>query len=181
MKIYILFIFLLGLSIIVLLGFISSGSEIKIGSKAPKFSLLDQDGNNFSLEKYKGKKLVIYFFPRTSTPGWTKQACGFRDQYEVYKNNNIEIIGISYDARKKQKDFVKKHALNFLILSDFEKKVSKLYGVDTYFFPRRVSFLIDEKGIIFDVVKDVSLDQYAENIINIFKKNNLLNGNDDKE
>jgi cytochrome oxidase Cu insertion factor (SCO1/SenC/PrrC family) len=69
MKIYILFIFLLGLSIIVLLGFISSGSEIKIGSKAPKFSLLDQDGNNFSLEKYKGKKLVIYFFPRASTPG----------------------------------------------------------------------------------------------------------------
>ena len=73
------------------------------------------------------------------------------------------------------------HVLNFLVLSDFEKKVSKLYGVDTYFFPRRVSFLIDEKGIIFDVVKDVSLDQYAENIINIFKKNNLLNGSDDKE
>ena len=69
MKIYILFIFLLGLSAIVLTGFISSGSELKIGSKAPKFSLLDQDGNNFSLEKYKGKKLVIYFFPRTSTPG----------------------------------------------------------------------------------------------------------------
>ena len=99
----------------------------------------------------------------------------------MYKKNNIEIIGISYDARQKQKDFTKKHALNFLILSDFEKKVSKLYGVDTYFFPRRVSFLIDEKGIIFDIVKDVSLDQYAENIINIFKKNNLLNGNDDKE
>ncbi len=115
--------------------------------------------------------MVVYFFPKAFTPGWTKQACGFRDQYNVFKENEIEIIGISYDIREKQKSFSKKYKLNFRILSDSKKEVSKLYGVDTYFFPKRVTFLIDENGIVFDVIDNISLSDYAESVIEIFKKN----------
>ena len=115
--------------------------------------------------------MVVYFFPKAFTPGWTKQACGFRDQYSIFKENEIEIIGISYDIREKQKSFSKKYKLNFRILSDSKKEVSKLYGVDTYFFPKRVTFLIDENGIVFDVIDNISLSDYAESVIEIFKKN----------
>ncbi len=176
MKIYILFIsisIMAILSFFILSGFSSSSNYIKIGEKAPLFELLDQNGNLFSLEDYNGKKMVIYFFPKAFTPGWTKQACGFRDQYSIYKENNIEIIGISYDIRERQQSFSEKYKLNFPILSDSKKEVSKLYGVDTYFFPKRVTFLIDENGIVFNVIDDMSLSDYAENIIKIFKKNNI--------
>ncbi len=160
------------LSFFILSAFGNKSTNVKIGQKAPLFELIDQDGNLFSLEQYIGKKIVIYFFPRAFTPGWTKQACGFRDQYDIYKKNNIEVVGISYDTRNIQKSFSDKYSLNFLVLSDSDKKVSKLYGVDTYFFPKRVTFLIDENGIVFDVIDSMSLDEYAENIIEIFKNNN---------
>ncbi len=173
---YILFAFtlIIGISSIFLFsGFSSSSNKLKIGDKAPLFELYDQNGNLISLQDYKEKKIVIYFFPKAFTPGWTKQACGFRNQYDAYKKNNIEIIGISYDTRDTQKSFSDKYSLNFVMLSDSEKKVAQLYGVDTYFFPKRVTFLIDEKGIVFDVIKNIGLDNYAETIIEIFKKNNV--------
>lgn len=173
---YILFIsisIMIILSFFMLSGFRSPSNYIKVGEKAPLFELFDQDKELFSLKDYNGKKMVIYFFPKAFTPGWTKQACGFRDQYSVYRENNIEIIGISYDARETQKSFSEKHKLNFRVLSDSKKEVSKLYGVDTYFFPKRVTFLIDENGIVFDVIDDMSLGDYAENIIQIFKKHNI--------
>ncbi len=176
MKMYILFIsisIMIILSFFMLSGFRSPSNYIKVGEKAPLFELFDQDKELFSLKDYNGKKMVIYFFPKAFTPGWTKQACGFRDQYSVYRENNIEIIGISYDARETQKSFSEKHKLNFRVLSDSKKEVSKLYGVDTYFFPKRVTFLIDENGIVFDVIDDMSLGDYAENIIQIFKKHNI--------
>jgi len=176
MKMYILFIsiaIMIILSFLMLSGFKSPSNYIKIGEKAPLFELFDQDEKLFSLKDYNGKKMVIYFFPKAFTPGWTKQACGFRDQYSIYQENNIEIIGISYDLREKQKSFSEKNKLNFRVLSDSKKEVSKLYGVDTYFFPKRVTFLIDENGIVFDVIDDMSLSDYAKNIIQIFKKNNI--------
>ena len=173
---YILFIsisIMIIISFFMLSGFRNPSNYIKVGEKAPLFELFDQDKELFSLKDYNGKKMVIYFFPKAFTPGWTKQACGFRDQYSVYRENNIEIIGISYDARETQKSFSEKHKLNFRVLSDSKKEVSKLYGVDTYFFPKRVTFLIDENGIVFDVIDDMSLGDYAENIIQIFKKHNI--------
>ena len=173
---YILFIsisIMIILSFFMLSGFRSPSNYIKVGEKAPLFELFDQDKELFSLKDYNGKKMVIYFFPKAFTPGWTKQACGFRDQYSVYKENDIEIIGISYDVRETQKSFSKKYKLNFRVLSDSKKEVSKLYGVDTYFFPKRVTFLIDENGIVFNVIDNMSLSDYAENIIKIFKKNNI--------
>ena len=176
MKIYILFAITLTVGILFVFlfsGFSSSNNKLKIGDKAPLFELYDQNDNLISLNDYKGQKIVIYFFPKAFTPGWTKQACGFRDQYDTYKKNNIEIIGISYDIRDIQKSFSDKYDLNFIMLSDSEKKVSQLYGVDTYFFPKRVTFLIDENGIVFDIIDDMSLSDYAENIIKIFKKHNI--------
>ena len=164
---------LLVFSFFMLSGFSSNSSYITVGSKAPLFELFDQDGKLFSLKNYQGKKMVVYFFPKAFTPGWTKQACGFRDQYSVFKENEIEIIGISYDIREKQKSFSEKHQLNFRILSDSKKEVSKLYGVDTYFFPKRVTFLIDENGIVFDVIDNISLSNYAESVIELFKKNSI--------
>ena len=176
MKMYILFIsisIMIILSFFMLSGFRSPSNYIKVGEKAPLFELFDQDKELFSLKDYNGKKMVIYFFPKAFTPGWTKQACGFRDQYSVYKENDIEIIGISYDVRETQKSFSEKYKLNFRVLSDSKKEVSKLYGVDTYFFPKRVTFLIDENGIVFDVIDDMSLSDYAKNIIQIFKKHKI--------
>ena len=181
MKMYILFIcmgILLIFSFFMLSGFSNNSSYITVGNKAPLFELFDQDGKLFSLKNYQGKKMVVYFFPKAFTPGWTKQACGFRDQYSIFKENDIEIIGISYDIREKQKSFSEKYKLNFRILSDSKKEVSKLYGVDTYFFPKRVTFLIDENGIVFDIIDNISLRDYAESVIDIFKKNSI--DSDDK-
>ena len=168
---YILFISIaiaLILSFFILSAFGSKSTNIKIGQKAPIFELIDQDGSIFSLEQYKGKKMVIYFFPRSFTPGWTKQACGFRDQSNIYKENNIEVLGVSYDSKSSQKKFSKKYNLTFPLLSDQDGAVSKLYGVDTYFFPKRVTFLINKDGVVFDIIKNVSLNNYADRIIESF-------------
>ena len=80
-------------------------SSLTVGEYAPEFSLIDQSGRVRQLSDYKGKKLVIYFFPKAFTPGWTKQACGLRDNYESFKTNNISILGVSYDSQTKLKDF----------------------------------------------------------------------------
>lgn len=154
-----------------------SNAEIKIGQKAPMFELYNQHGELVSLDDYLGKKVVIYFFPRTFTPGWTKQACGFRDQYSIYKENNIEIIGISYSSASNHKEFADKYSLKFHMLSDSEKKVARLYGVNAVLFPKRVTFLIDESGVIFDIVKNISLENYGESIIKKFKINSGLDSN----
>ena len=181
-RMYILFFVTIFISLLILLSFSSSSvANIKIGSKAPNFKLFNQDGEPVLLSDYKGKNLVIYFFPKAFTPGWTKQACGFRDEYDEYRRNNIEIVGISYDNQKKQKEFSKKYNLSFPLLADVDATVSKLYGVDTYFFPKRVTFLINKDGVVFDIIKNVSLNNYADQIIKIFKKNNLKNIINDKK
>ena len=176
MKMNTLFIFipLLIITCFFLIGWTTNlPNQIHIGQKAPLFELYNQNEELISLEQYLGKKVVIYFFPRTFTPGWTKQACGFRDQYDIYKKNNIEVLGISYASSNKHKEFSNAYSLKFQMLSDTNKKVSILYGVYSYFFPQRVTFLIDENGIVFDIVKNISLDNYAEDII---KKFNIKTG-----
>ena len=179
-KMYILFFITIVISLLLLLSFSSSSNnELEIGIKAPDFQLFNQDEKLISLSDYQGKNVIIYFFPKAFTPGWVKQACGFRDEYEKYRKYNIEIIGISYDSKKRQKEFSKRYNLLFPLLSDSDATVSKLYGVDTYFFPKRVTFLINEDGVVFDIIKNVSLDNYANKIIQVFKNNNLIiNSND---
>lgn len=181
---YILFIFITIIAVIsffIFTAFSSPSTKVVIGQKAPDFELYDQDGNLFSLDEYIGKKLVIYFFPKAFTPGWTKQACEFRDKSDIYIKNNIHIVGISYDTRKTQKEFSEKYSLKFKVLSDSEKKVSNLYGIDTFLFPKRVTFLIDENGIIFDIVNSINLSDYADKVIEIFKENENINENKNKK
>ena len=179
---YILFIITIIISLLLFLAFSNyPTSKLKIGDKAPYFELFNYDHKIITLDQYIGHNLVIYFFPKAFTPGWTKQTCGFRDSYKIYKDHDIEIIGISYDSIKRQKEFAEEYNIKFPLLSDSDAKISKLYGVDTYFFPKRVTFLINKDGVVFDIIKNVSLNNYADQIIKIFKKNNLKNIINDKK
>lgn len=93
---------------------------LEVGTKAPDFNLPDQNGNMHSLSEYKGKKLILYFYPKDSTPGCTKQACGFSERYPLFVEKGVEIIGISKDSVASHKKFEEKNGLGFTILSDTE-------------------------------------------------------------
>lgn len=125
-------------------------NEIKIGSSIPTFKLPDQNGNLFNINSVLGKKnLVIYFYPKDDSPGCTKEACSFRDQFEVFKEANAVIIGISGQSVKSHKEFAEKHRLSFTLLSDEGNKIRKQFGVPTNLMgllPGRVTYIADETG-----------------------------------
>lgn len=146
-------------------------SSLIVGENAPDFTLNDQSGKQHSLKNYKGKKLVIYFFPKAFTPGWTKQACGLRDNYNSFTENSISILGVSYDSESQLTGFKEKYNLEFDLLSDANKIMGKLYDVNSfYFFPQRKTFLINEKGVLVHVMNSVNINNHAEDILTIFKK-----------
>jgi thioredoxin-dependent peroxiredoxin len=124
--------------------------EIKVGSRIPAFSLPDQNGNLFDINSVVGKKiLVIYFYPKDDSPGCTKEACSFRDQFEVFKEADAMIIGISGQSVESHKKFAEKHRLSFTLLSDKGNLVRKLFGVPSDLFgllPGRVTFIVDKNG-----------------------------------
>ncbi|MBN2376011.1 MAG: thioredoxin-dependent thiol peroxidase [Sedimentisphaerales bacterium] len=134
-------------------------AELKTGSKAPNFSLMDQDGKKVKLSDFKGKKLLLYFYPKADTPGCTKQACSVSASLKELKKLSIEAVGISPDLPEKQKKFDSKHKLGFLLLSDPDNKIAKAYGAwgeksmygKKYEGIIRSSFLIDEKGEVLQV------------------------------
>jgi thioredoxin-dependent peroxiredoxin len=125
-------------------------NKITIGSSIPTFTLPDQNGNLFDISSVIGKKnLVIYFYPKDDSPGCTKEACSFRDQYEVFKEADAVIIGISGQSVESHKEFAEKHRLSFILLSDEGNKIRKLFGVPSDLFgllPGRVTFVLDKKG-----------------------------------
>jgi peroxiredoxin Q/BCP len=127
-------------------------SKIVNGSKIPLFTLPDQHGNMFDIETVIGKKnLVIYFYPKDDTPGCTKQACAFRDQFEVFKEADALVIGISSQSVESHKDFALKHRLNYTLLSDEKEEVRKSFGVPASLFgllPGRVTYIIDKQGVV---------------------------------
>lgn len=121
------------------------------GSVPPNFTLKDQDGKTVSLSKFKGKPVVLYFYPADETPGCTKQACAFRDSYEKYKKAGAEVIGISGDDAASHKAFAKKYRLPFTLLSDEGNKVRKEWGVPSDLFgtlPGRQTYVLDKKGVV---------------------------------
>ena len=145
-------------------------SSLTIGENAPEFSLKDQNGKIRRLSDYKGKKLVIYFFPKAFTPGWTKQACGLRDNYNSFETNDISILGVSYDSQNKLKNFKEEYNLSFNLLSDNKKVMGNLYDVNSfYFFPQRKTFLINERGVLVHIINSVNINNHAEDILKIFK------------
>ena len=147
--------------------------SLKIGDKAPDFSGFDQDGKFHQLEDYKGKKLVVFFYPKASTPGCTAEACDLRDNFERFKANNYELLGVSADAQKAQLKFKDKFNLPFPLLADEEKEVIQAFGVwgpkkfmgRTYDGIHRTTFVINEEGIIEDVISDVKTKAHASQIL----------------
>jgi len=125
---------------------------LEVGDKIPMFSLVDQNEKTFSIADYLGKKnLVIYFYPKDDTPGCTKEACRFRDEFEVFSDLDAMVIGISGDSPESHRNFIAKYQLPFTLLSDNNDAVRKLFGVNGDYLgliPGRVTFVVDKTGII---------------------------------
>jgi peroxiredoxin Q/BCP len=124
---------------------------VQVGDKAPDFTLPSQMGDNVTLSEYFGKKnVVLYFYPKDETTGCTKEACAFRDSYEVFTTLGAEVLGISGQSVESHKSFASHHGLQFLLLSDAQNKVRQLYGVPATMgiIPGRVTYIIDKKGVV---------------------------------
>ncbi len=143
------------------------------GLKAPNFTLQDKDGNQVSLTDFAGQKVVVYFYPRDNTPGCTRQACAFASAYNVFKQHNIAVIGISKDSITSHQKFAAKHNLPFILLSDPELtaiqaydvwKEKKMYGKVSMGVVRS-TYIIDENGVIEKVMPKVKPDTNAEEVL----------------
>jgi len=151
--------------IIVLLSF--SLCHIKIGDSAPSFSLLDQNKKLHSLELYKGKNIVLYFYPKNFTPGCTMQACSLRDINNDLKEKDVVVLGVSYDSSEKHEGFSTEYKLNFPLLSDNDKSVSKSYDSNGWFFPKRKTFIINQNGIIIHIIDPVDINTHNDVILSV--------------
>lgn len=148
-------------------------THLKVGDKAPDFEAKDQNGNLIKLSDYKGKKLILYFYPKDNTPTCTTEACNYKDNYKMLTKKGYEVIGVSADSEKKHQNFIAKFDLPFTLLADTEKEVINAYGV---FGPKkfmgkisdsihRETFLIDEKGIIEKVIEKVKSKEAATQVL----------------
>ena len=148
-------------------------TTLKKGDKAPNFVGLDQDGKKHTLADYKGKKLVVFFYPKASTPGCTAEACDLRDNFERFKANNFALLGVSADSAKAQQKFIEKYDLPFPLIADEDKVVIEAFGVwgpkkfmgKEYDGIHRTTFVIDEKGIIAEVIEKVKTKEHASQIL----------------
>ena len=146
---------------------------LEAGVKAPEFKLQDKDGNLVSLSDFKNKKIVLYFYPRDNTPGCTKQACSFRDNYEEFKSKDVVVIGISKDSIKSHTNFAQKHDLPFILLSDPELEAIKAYDVwqEKKLYGKvsmgvvRTTYIIDENGMIEKVYDKVKTDKNVGEVL----------------
>ena len=143
--------------------------RVDVGSKAPDFTLPSQSGKMLSLNDFIGERpVVLFFYPKDDTPGCTKQACVFRDNYEVFKERDAEVIGISSDSVESHRGFAAKHDLPYTLLSDEDKKVRKLYSVPNTLglFPGRVTYIIDREGIVRHVFSSqLGVEKHVEEAI----------------
>lgn len=143
------------------------------GDKAPDFTTTDQDGNSVSLSDYKGKKVVLYFYPKDNTPGCTAEACNLRDNREVLKKAGYEILGVSTDTEQSHKKFIEKQQLNFRLLADTNKDIHEKYDTwieksmygRKYMGTARKTFLIDEEGKIERIIEKVRTKDHASQIV----------------
>ncbi|MFT4343558.1 MAG: thioredoxin-dependent thiol peroxidase [Candidatus Woesearchaeota archaeon] len=146
---------------------------LKEGDTAPNFKLKDAHGNEHSLTDFRGRKVVLYFYPKDDTPGCTIEACSFRDDYDKYTKQGVAIIGISADEADSHSKFLEKHNLPFLLLSDLEHETIKQYyawGEQNWFGKirlgiLRMTFIIDEQGKIMKVFPKVSVDTHSKEIL----------------
>lgn len=152
--------------------------ELTIGTMAPDFDLQDQHGVNHKLSDYKGKRVVLYFYPKDDTPGCTTEACSFRDNFIDYKTAGITVLGISKDTVKSHAQFADKYELPFTLLADPDHQVSELYGVwgeKTFMGKKsmginRTTLLIDEEGKLKEIMPKVNPKGHAEDVLKRFSE-----------
>ena len=152
--------------------------SLKVGDKAPEFTLADGSGNQVKLSGFKGRKVVLYFYPKDDTPGCTKEACNFRDNLSALKKLNAEVLGVSNDGEVSHKKFAEKYNLPFRLLADVDKKISKDYGVygqkqnygKTYMGITRSTFVIGENGKIQKIYYKVNPEEHINEIMEELKR-----------
>jgi len=152
-------------------------TTLKKGDKAPDFTVNDQDGNPLSLSDFKGKKVILFFYPKDDTPTCTEESCNLRDNYALLKKEGFVVLGISPDNEKKHRKFIEKFTLPYPLLADTEKTVNNLYGTwgekmlygRKYMGTLRTTFVIDEKGKILAVIDKVDAKDHAGQILETLK------------
>lgn len=148
-------------------------TTLNIGDKAPNFSGTNQHGEEVSLTQFTGKKIVLFFYPKASTPGCTAEACNLQDNIERFKKEGYEIIGVSADSQRRQANFAEKNKLAYSLIADEDKSVIKAFGVwgpkkfmgREYEGIHRTTFVIDEAGIIQDIITKVKTKDHANQIL----------------
>ena len=149
---------------------------VKEGTAAPAFKTTDANGEPVNLKDFRGKKVVLYFYPKDDTPGCTKEACSFRDAFSKFKKQGITILGVSPDSEKSHQKFTAKYKLPFTLLADTDHSIADAYGVygekkfmgRTYMGIHRTTFLIDEKGKIKKVFEKVNAEDHADEVLGAF-------------
>tara|TARA_B110000046_G_scaffold134272_1_gene140572 strand:+ start:7528 stop:7983 length:456 start_codon:yes stop_codon:yes gene_type:complete len=147
--------------------------HLKVGDTAPDINAKDENGNNFQLSAHKGKKVILYFYPKDNTPGCTAQACNLKDNYAEIQKRGYELVGVSADDEVKHQKFIAKYDLPFTLLADTNKKVIQDYGVwglkkfmgKEYDGIHRTTFVIDEKGKIEKIIQKVKTKAHTEQIL----------------
>ncbi len=147
--------------------------KLKIGDIAPNFKSVNQKGEDIELKNFLGKKVILYFYPRDNTPGCTAQACDLRDNSKIIKNNNFVVLGVSSDSATSHQKFIDKFNLNFDLIADEDKSVHNKYGTwiekkmygKSYMGTARITFVIDEKGIISDIITKVNTKEHSKQIL----------------
>jgi len=149
---------------------------LKEGDKAPDFTSTDQEGKKVKLSDYKGKRVVLYFYPKDDTPGCTKEACSFRDADQTFNKKGIKVFGVSTDDEKSHQKFISKFQLPFDLIADTDKSIVEKYGVwgeksmygKKYMGTMRKTFLIDESGKIAKIFDKVKVDEHADEVLEAF-------------
>ena len=144
-------------------------NELKIGDVAPDFELPFGSGKR-RLSEYRGKVVVVYFYPKDDTPGCTTEACNFRDNFDDYNSKGIEVIGVSVDSESSHKKFVEKYDLPFVLAADTSKEISKKYHVLGVGTAKRVTFIINKEGKIAHIYQKVSPKEHANEVIGKIKE-----------
>lgn len=148
-------------------------THLKVGDKAPNFNGIDQNGKSIELSQLAGKKVVLYFYPKDSTPGCTAQACDLRDNYQMLLSKGYTVLGVSADSQKSHQKFIEKHNLPFPLIADTEKEIIKAFGVwgpkkfmgRTFDGIHRTTFIIDEQGMIEEIIDKVKTKEHASQIV----------------